>query len=94
MGLKQSRFKSDMVERKEKIENVLARLRSLKLKVSELRLQLETLRKLQSERQEKALLCDHCGKAIRQGTEIMIKGSLGEIRSSYHEGCFKAFLSS
>jgi chromosome segregation ATPase len=94
MEIKKSRFTSDVVERKEKIEATLARLQSLKFKVSELRLQLETLREQQSERQEKAFLCNHCGKAIRKGTEIMIKGFNGEVKKSYHGGCFKAVLSS
>jgi FMN phosphatase YigB (HAD superfamily) len=94
MELKETRRHSDVVDRKEKIEATLARLQSLKLKVSELRLQIEALRDLQSEKQEKALLCNHCGKAIRKGKEITIKGSLGEIKRSYHKGCFKAILSS
>jgi len=94
MELKETRCHSDVVDREEKIEATLARLQSLKLKVSELRLQIEALRDLQSEKQEKALLCNHCGKAIRKGKEITIKGSLGEIKSSYHKGCFKAVLSS
>lgn len=94
MELKESRFTSDVVQRKEKIETALARLQSLKLKVSELKLQLETLRKLQSERQEKTLLCNHCSKAIRNGTEILFKGFNGEVKKSYHERCFKAVLSS
>jgi hypothetical protein len=94
MELKETRCHSDVVDRKEKIEATLARLQSLKLKVSELRLQIEALRNLQSEKQEKALLCDHCGKAIRKGKEITIRGSLGEVKRSYHKGCFKAILSS
>jgi len=94
MELEETRCHSDMVDRKEKIEATLARLQSIKLKVSELRLQLEALRDLQSEKQEKALLCYHCGKAIRKGKEITIKGSLGEIKRSYQKSCFKAVLSS
>jgi hypothetical protein len=92
--IKKSHFTSDKVKRKEKVETALARLRSLKLKVSKLNLQLETLRKLQSERQEKTLLCSHCGKAIRNGTGILIKSFNGEIKKSYHRDCFKAVLSS
>jgi uncharacterized protein with PIN domain len=94
MELEETRRHSDMVGRKEKVEATLIRLQSLKHKVSELRLQLEALRKLQSEKQEKVLLCNYCGKAIRKGEEITIKGSFGEIRRSYHKGCFKAILSS
>jgi uncharacterized protein with PIN domain len=94
MELKETHCHSDMVDRKEKVEATLVRLQSLKRQVSKLRLQLEALRELQSEKQEKALLCNHCGKAIRKGKEITIKGSLGEIKRSYHKGCFKAVLSS
>ena len=97
MELKETRRHSDVVDRKEKIEATeatLVRLQSLKHKVSELRLQLEALRDLQSEKkQEKALLCNYCGRAIRKGTEITINGSLGETKKSYHEGCFKTILS-
>jgi len=94
MELKETHHHSDVVDRKEKAESTLVRLQSLKRQVSELRLQLEALRELRSEKQEKALLCNHCGKAIKKSKEITIKGSLGEIRSSYHKGCFKAVLSS
>lgn len=83
-----------MVDRKEKVEAALVRLQSLKHKVAELRLQLKALRELQSEKQEKALLCNYCGKAIRKGKENTIKGSLGEIKRFYHKGCFKAILCS
>jgi hypothetical protein len=92
MELKETRCHNGAVDRKEKVEATLARLQSLKHRVSELRLQLEALRDLQSEKQEKVLLCDYCGKSIRRDTEIMVKGSLGEGKS-YHEGCFKAVLS-
>jgi len=94
MELKETQCHSEVVDPKEKVEATLARLQSIKRKVSELRLQLEALRELQAEKQEKALLCYRCGKAIRKGKEIRIKGSLGEIKRSYHEGCFKAVLSS
>lgn len=94
MELKDTHRHSDVINRKEKVETTLVRLQSLKLHVSKLRLQLEAFRELQSEKLEKSLLCDHCGKAIRECEEIMIKGSLGEIKSSYHKGCFKAVLSS
>jgi prefoldin subunit 5 len=94
MELKETHCHSDVVDHKEKVEAALVRLQSLKRQVSKLRLQLEALRELQSEKQEKALLCNHCGRAIRKGKEIMIKDSFGEIKRSYHKGCFKAVLSS
>jgi len=91
MELKETHCQSDVVDRREKVEVTLVRLQSLKRQVSKLRLQLEALRELET---EKALLCNHCGKAIKKGKEITIKGSLGEIKRSYHKGCFKAILSS
>jgi uncharacterized protein with PIN domain len=94
MELKEAHCHSNVVDRKEKVEAALVRLQSLKRQVSELRLQLEAVRELQLEKQEKAFLCNHCGKAIRKGEEIMIKGSLGEIKRSYHKSCFKDVLSS
>jgi hypothetical protein len=94
MELKETQCHSKVVDPKEKVEATLARLQSLKSKVSELRLQLEALMEMQAGKQEKALQCNRCGKAIRKGNEIMIKGSLGEIKRSYHKGCFKAVLSS
>ncbi len=76
-------------ERKEKVEAVLARLQSLKSQVSELRLQCEALKKLQSEKQ-KDLICNECGKLIEQGQEVVLKGSLGQVKGYYHRDCFKA----
>jgi prefoldin subunit 5 len=93
MAVKEKPYHDDVVEPEEKVEAVLARLQSLKCKVSELRMQCEELKKLQSEKQKKALVCNKCGKLIKQGKEITIKGSLGEVRSYYHRECFKALLS-
>jgi uncharacterized protein with PIN domain len=94
MEVKKTHNDRDVVCHKEKVESALAILQSLKHQVSELRLQLEALKELQSEKQEQALLCDYCGKSIRKGKEITIKGSLGEVKRSYHRHCFKAVLSS
>jgi hypothetical protein len=76
-------------ERKEKAEVVLARLQSLKSQVSELRVQCEALKKLQSE-EPKDLICNECGKLIEEGQEVVLKGSLGEVKGYYHRDCFKA----
>ena len=84
---------SDVVDRKEKLKAAIARLQSLKHNVSELRMQLETLKDLQSEKQEKAFHCNQCGKTIRKGKEITIRNSFGEIKKSYHEDCFKFVIS-
>jgi uncharacterized protein with PIN domain len=87
-------YPDGVVERKEKTQAVLARLQSLKCKVSELRVQCEDLKKLQSEKQMKTLVCNECGKPIREGNEITVKNTLGTVKSYYHEDCFKAILSS
>jgi hypothetical protein len=94
MEIKETHCHSNAVDRKDRVQATLARLQFLKGKVSELRLQLEALRELQSERQEETLLCNYCGKLIRKGEEITIRGSLGEIKRSYHRICFKTVLSS
>ncbi|MBT0159853.1 hypothetical protein G4O51_07695 [Candidatus Bathyarchaeota archaeon A05DMB-2] len=77
------------IERKERIEAALVMLQSLKNKVSELRLQCETLKKLQSEKQ-KDLVCGTCGKRIEAGQEVTLKDSFGNVRGYYHKDCFKA----
>lgn len=89
MQVNDVRYRISMVERKEKVEAVLARLQSLKSQVSELRVQCEALKKLQSEKQ-KDLICNECGKLIEQGQEVVLKGSLGKVKGYYHRDCFKA----
>ena len=82
------------VKIREEIETALARLLSLKSRVSELKLQVEALKELQSGRIEQVLQCSHCGRLIRKGTEITITSPSGEIKRSFHEDCFRAVLSS
>jgi hypothetical protein len=89
MQINDVRCRSSVVERKEKVEVVLARLQSLKNQVSELRMQCEALKKLQSEKQ-KDLTCNECGKLIEQGQEVVLKSSLGQVKGYYHRDCFKA----
>jgi prefoldin subunit 5 len=94
MEINKTHYHSDMVERKEQVQTTLARLQSLKCKVSELRAQCEALRKLQSEKQMKALVCNKCGKPVGEGKEITVKDDFGAVKSCYHEDCFKRILSS
>jgi hypothetical protein len=94
MEVNKTHYHSDVVERKEKVQVALARLQSLKCKVSELRAQCEALRTLKSEKQMKALVCNECGKPIKEGNEITIKDTFGVVKRYYHENCFKTFLSS
>jgi len=89
MQVNDVRCRSSAGERKEKVEAALARLRSLKSQVSELRMQCEALKKKQSERQE-GLTCSECGKSIKRGQEITLKDSFGKVKSYYHKNCFKA----
>jgi hypothetical protein len=81
--------RSSLGERKEKVEAALARLKSLKSQVSELRAQCEAMKKLQSEKQ-KVLTCNECGKLIEQGQEVTLRDSFGDVKSYYHKDCFKA----
>jgi prefoldin subunit 5 len=94
MEVNETRYHDDMVERKEKTQAVLARLQSLKCKVSELRAQCEALKKSQSEKQMKALVCNECGKPIKEGNKVTVKDTFGAVKSYYHEDCFKTILSS
>lgn len=89
MYVKDSSFRSSWVERKEKAEAALNTLQSLKNQISELRMQCEALKKRKSERQ-KDMMCSECGKLIKQGQEVVLRGSFGRLESYYHKDCFKA----
>jgi hypothetical protein len=89
MQVNDAHYRSSVGERKEKVEAALARLKSLKSQVSELRVQCEALKKLQSEKQ-KGLTCNECGKLIEQGQEVTLRDSFGNVKSHYHKDCFKA----
>jgi hypothetical protein len=85
-----TRHNVEAFQRKERAMTALARLQSLKSKVTELRLQCEALQKLQLEKPKKILVCHQCGKLIKNGKEVAVKDSLGKVRSHYHKDCFKA----
>jgi hypothetical protein len=89
MQVNDVRCRSSVEERKEKVEAALARLKSLKCQVSELRAHCEALKKLESERQ-KVLTCNECGKLIEEGQEVTLKDSFGKVKGYYHKDCFKA----
>jgi hypothetical protein len=82
------RCRSNANARKEKVEVTLARLRSLKSQVSELRAQCEALKNQQSE--IRGLTCSECGKLIEKGQEVTLRDSFGHVKSYYHKDCFKA----
>jgi hypothetical protein len=90
MQVDEVRYRSSLSSREEKVEAALARLKSLKCQVSELRAQCEALQKLQSEKREAALVCNECGKRIKQGEEVLLKDSSGKVKGRYHRDCFKA----
>lgn len=88
MSVNDASCHSSVFERKEKVDAVLIRLKSLKWRISELRAQCEDFKK-GSENQE-GFACNECGKLIEQGDEITLKNSLGDVTSRYHKECFKA----
>jgi hypothetical protein len=89
-AVNETHYHNSVVERKEKVEAALARLQSLKYQVTELRVQCEALKKLQSEKQKEALICNECGKLIKQSQEVTLKDLFGKVKSHYHKDCFKA----
>ena len=88
MQVNDARFRFSVVERKEKVEAVLAKLQSLKSQISELRVQCEALKELQSEKQ-KDFTCSECGKSVEHGQEVVLRGSFGKLERYYHKDCFK-----
>lgn len=87
MQVDDGRCPRDVGERKEKVEDFLATLKSLKSCISELREHFEELRQLELERQEH-LMCSECGKLIEQGEEVTVKDSFGVVKGCYHRECF------
>ncbi len=76
-------------ERKEKVEAALVTLKSLKTRVSELRVRCEELKKLESGTCD-GLVCSECGRLIERGEEVTLKDSFGKVTGCYHKNCFKA----
>ena len=73
---------------KERVELVLARLKSYRCKVSELRAQCETLKKMRSEQKED-LLCRQCGKPIDKDQKVTLRDSDGNVKGVCHKDCFE-----
>lgn len=82
-----AQYSGNVAERKEKVEATLARLKSLKCQVSELRAQCEALKKLESEKKE-GLKCRECGKVVDQDQEVTLKDSFGKVKGYFHKECF------
>ena len=77
---------------KEKIETTLIRLNALKLKVTELRVRCEKLKKLQKEKLDEKK-CSRCKKKIIPGKEVVFKDPAGELKHYYHNHCFETLIS-
>ena len=90
MEAKEIPYEINLAENKDRAEAALIRLISLRNRVSEIRVQVESLRELQAENHEKTAVCSECGKEIEQGQEVKVKDSSGNPRSCYHRDCFKA----
>lgn len=90
MEVNQTPYEISIAENKNRAEATLARLKSLRNRVAEIRVQVESLRKLQTENHKKTTVCFECGKEIEKDKEITIKDSAGNPTSYYHKDCFKA----
>ncbi|MCW3997370.1 MAG: hypothetical protein NWF10_02230 [Candidatus Bathyarchaeota archaeon] len=76
---------------KEQIETTLIRLNSLKLKVTELRVKCEKLKRLQKEKLNENR-CKACNKKITHSKEVTFKDPSGKITQYYHKHCFETFI--
>jgi uncharacterized protein with PIN domain len=94
MEVNQTPYEISIAENKDRAEATLARLKSLRNRVAEIREQVEALRKLQTEKPKKTAVCFECGKEIQKDQEVTIKDSTGNPTSYYHRDCFKAIWSS
>jgi len=94
MEVNETPYSIVLAENKDRAEVTLARLKSLRNRVAEIRLQVESLRKLQEENHEKTAICFECGIEIEQGQEVTIKDQTENPTSFYHRDCFKIIWSS
>jgi hypothetical protein len=77
---------------KEKIKTTLIRLNALKLKVTELRIRCEKLKKLKKEKLDEKR-CSRCKKKIMHDKEVVFKDPVGKNKHYYHNHCFEALIS-
>ena len=94
MEINETPYEIILAENKDRAEATLARLKSLRNRVAEIRLQVESLRELQAENHEKTAVCFECGKEIEQGQEVTVKDQTGNPTNFYHRDCFKVIWSS
>ena len=88
MQISQDQSSSTLGAGKERVELALARLKSYRCKVSELRAQCETLKKMRAEQKED-LLCRQCGKPINKDQKVTLRDSNGKAKGSCHQDCFE-----
>jgi hypothetical protein len=91
MREKMQTYNDDRNYPKEQIETTLIRLNSLKLKVTELRVKCEKLKRLQKEKRIENI-CRSCNKKIIHGKEVTFKASSGKITQYYHKHCFDTLI--
>ena len=94
MEVNETPYEIILAENKDRAEATLAILKSLRNRVAEIRMHVESLRKLQAENHEKAAVCFECGREIEQGQEVTIKDETGNPTGFYHRDCFKTIWSS
>ncbi len=88
MGIQEIHY-ANSNEQREKIEAVLVRLRAMRSKVNELRMQCESLKSVRVHYQSAMIVCSDCGKQIELDQEIIVKDDSGNPMSYYHKGCFE-----
>ncbi len=76
-------------EQREKIEAALIRLRAMRSKVNELRMQCESLKSVRAHDQNAMIVCSECGEKIELDQEITVKDGSGNPMSYFHKGCFE-----
>ena len=88
MQISQDQSSGSLGAGKERVELALARLKSYRRKISELRAQCETLKKTRSEQKED-LLCRQCGKPIDKDQKVTLRDSNGKVKGGCHKDCFE-----
>ncbi len=90
MELSEIQPKTDLLEQREKLEVALFRLKSMRGRVTELRIQCESLRKADANKAVAKTICSECGEGIEEGLEVVAKDSSGNPKSYFHRDCFRA----
>jgi uncharacterized protein with PIN domain len=89
MEMTDIRTESDLAENRVRVEAALVRLKSIRSNIEQIRLQVELLRKMQTENVGTPSVCSECGKEIEHGQEVTVKDASGNPSHFYHRDCFK-----